>query len=532
MAKLPYDTNELLKRGQAMLDQTKAQGTAAFTGSSFDTPQAQQLQKTDPVSLQNFQKANPGLSFGQQDMNAYNAAGGTQITPATNVSVTPPKAVSPDSVGTNTNVSALQKALDNNQAMMSKYDEQVKAYQDALNAPDEGISTLNDQVSAIRKKADALTASKQTGLDYTEYQTIPMEFITGQQASIEKRANTQMQTLAAQEKSLLADLGIKQEARKTKLDGLKEIIGFGKDKIGFGQSEVENALKIQEALQKEQDTILEAMKNKSTEAKETLATILTQWDGVSWDELDEETQSEIANLGYTRNLPIGMIIAGMNNTAKSKKAKELQDAQAATLDASYKKSQIAKNNADIAGGGEANKVLSVADAIALGVPYGTRQSQATGLVPQKPLTDAQNVTSLYADRLENSGRIVDSRVEDAKKMGPAQFFAAQQAEKIGGLANLFISNNIQSLFQAQRDFINATLRRESGAVIAETEFENARRQYFPQPGDTADTLAQKKANRDIVIAGFRKGSGGNQQNSQAPAGRTGGADISDLNFKF
>ena len=39
------------------------------------------------------------------------------------------------------------------------------------------------------------------------------------------------------------------------------------------------------------------------------------------------------------------------------------------------------------------------------------------------------------------------------------------------------------------------LRRESGAAISPAEFENARRQYLPQPGDTPQTLAQKRQNR-------------------------------------
>jgi hypothetical protein len=43
------------------------------------------------------------------------------------------------------------------------------------------------------------------------------------------------------------------------------------------------------------------------------------------------------------------------------------------------------------------------------------------------------------------------------------------------------------------------LRRESGAAISPTEFDSARMQYFPQPGDKNDVLIQKKANRDIVI---------------------------------
>lgn len=64
------------------------------------------------------------------------------------------------------------------------------------------------------------------------------------------------------------------------------------------------------------------------------------------------------------------------------------------------------------------------------------------------------------------------------------------------------SNNAKKFDQAKRNFINATLRRESGASIAPSEFENAGRQYFPQPNDSLEVLAQKKRNRELVTAAF------------------------------
>ena len=65
---------------------------------------------------------------------------------------------------------------------------------------------------------------------------------------------------------------------------------------------------------------------------------------------------------------------------------------------------------------------------------------------------------------------------------------------------LFKSDKFKQIEQAQRDFINAVLRRESGAVIGEQEFENARLQYFPQPGDTPKVVKQKQKNREMQFA--------------------------------
>jgi len=60
--------------------------------------------------------------------------------------------------------------------------------------------------------------------------------------------------------------------------------------------------------------------------------------------------------------------------------------------------------------------------------------------------------------------------------------------------------DIKSLEQAQRNFVNAILRRESGAAISESEFDNARSQYFPSYGDTPEVLQQKEQNRKTAIA--------------------------------
>jgi hypothetical protein len=67
-----------------------------------------------------------------------------------------------------------------------------------------------------------------------------------------------------------------------------------------------------------------------------------------------------------------------------------------------------------------------------------------------------------------------------------------------------LSSNQQAVEQAQRNFVNAVLRQESGAVISDAEFENAKKQYFPQPGDDKKVIEQKRANRKAAIVGFKR----------------------------
>jgi hypothetical protein len=72
----------------------------------------------------------------------------------------------------------------------------------------------------------------------------------------------------------------------------------------------------------------------------------------------------------------------------------------------------------------------------------------------------------------------------------------------GALTNWTQSPKQQQVEQAKRDFVNAVLRRESGAAISMGEFKNADRQYFPQVGDSPAVIAQKAAARERVINGM------------------------------
>jgi hypothetical protein len=80
--------------------------------------------------------------------------------------------------------------------------------------------------------------------------------------------------------------------------------------------------------------------------------------------------------------------------------------------------------------------------------------------------------------------------------------------KIPIIGNYAVSNDQQKYTQAKADFINAQLRRESGAAIGRDEFVNADKQYFPVPGDKPEVIRQKAANRRAAIEAMGR-EGGN-----------------------
>lgn len=119
----------------------------------------------------------------------------------------------------------------------------------------------------------------------------------------------------------------------------------------------------------------------------------------------------------------------------------------------------------------------------------------------KAPTAGQQTVATYASRIEQSNPIITSYEGKISGMNPLAFESQKK------LPSYLQSGDYQAYDQASRNFINAVLRRESGAVISPSEFENSYKQYLPKAGDTATTLAQKKANRDVVYASLKKAAG-------------------------
>lgn len=119
--------------------------------------------------------------------------------------------------------------------------------------------------------------------------------------------------------------------------------------------------------------------------------------------------------------------------------------------------------------------------------------------------ETQSKDSGYANRMfQSEGVLRDPKLAEASQ---SMFDRAASRVLPGDVSNRIVSEGYQKYDQAARDFINATLRRESGAAISQSEFDNAYTQYLPRPGDTKEVLAQKQRNRQATIAGIAGGGG-------------------------
>lgn len=124
----------------------------------------------------------------------------------------------------------------------------------------------------------------------------------------------------------------------------------------------------------------------------------------------------------------------------------------------------------------------------------------------KPLNDTQAKALLFGSRMREADKLLQGLAAKGEELPSIVKQGVEAVPLIGGglgmLANVAASPQQQQVEQAQRDFVNAVLRRESGAAISATEFDNARKQYFPQLGDSPQVKQQKAANRDLAIRGM------------------------------
>ena len=126
-------------------------------------------------------------------------------------------------------------------------------------------------------------------------------------------------------------------------------------------------------------------------------------------------------------------------------------------------------------------------------------------IENKPETQYQADSAGYADRMIAA----NSKLDDPEMMAAGTSLAQQGRSGIPLIGNYLTSSAKKSYDQGVLSFVNAKLRRESGATIGDPEFIKAEKQYFPQPGDERDPkiIEQKALERKIAIDGMVRSAG-------------------------
>ena len=130
-------------------------------------------------------------------------------------------------------------------------------------------------------------------------------------------------------------------------------------------------------------------------------------------------------------------------------------------------------------------------------------------VKPKPLTESQGENKQHSTKMGAANAIFTNQLENQDGTLNYDPLAVNRKEVIGdyyliGDASAAILNKYnlspqdRQASQAKKIFINSILRKESGAAIAQSEFDNADSQYFPQYGDDQQTIINKRITRDLV----------------------------------
>jgi hypothetical protein len=130
---------------------------------------------------------------------------------------------------------------------------------------------------------------------------------------------------------------------------------------------------------------------------------------------------------------------------------------------------------------------------------GARAGNAPGF--GKPPNDIQFKVAGFARRMEQAEKVFE------QLEGSGYNRAATTERAYDNMPGEGVPTNRLSNDQAEKNFVRAVLRLQSGAVIGADEFAEEAKQYFPRPGDSPHIIAQKKANRQQIYEGFKSESG-------------------------
>lgn len=234
--------------------------------------------------------------------------------------------------------------------------------------------------------------------------------------------------------------------------------------------------------------------------------------------------AQLIGIGDTKGAEaIGTFAHHQATEAQAKAAQEQSAGQFKVTSGLHQQQfDLAKRQAEIAGkewdlreveapdGGKqfvrTNKATGQSELVPIGgAPAGPTNPYA----PTQKLTNDESNARSYVNRMLESHKTI-SGLEDINS-GVGGFVggvaAGRPAVRDSAGFNLVASADRQKSVQAQRNFVNALLRKESGAAISQQEFENAQKQYFPQPGDGAEVIAQKRTNRMTAMEGMMQGAG-------------------------
>ncbi len=343
------------------------------------------------------------------------------------------------------------------------------------------LKSLMDKVLGIQ--TGQAQAEKDAGLD------VKAQKVTDSTNKIEASQRAQTNELRALEGSGLGEVQIAQQAKE-----INRRYAFEQADLGLIQSaanrDYETASNI---LTRKTQLALEPLKTALDytkffyeQNKETLSKSEDRAFQLKVNQLDQQYKTASENKKDIANIQLEALKNGVQIPANV--LSELNDAK----DASEATSILARNGITLE-----NKLDSaLKNANIANVRANTAKTMSESNVSLKPASAQQITDAGYATRMAEANQVINENSDVFKTMNYLKFKAVASNSPT---ANAFLTPSEQQAGQAMKNFITAKLRKESGAAISQSEFDDARSVYFPQYGDSSEVIKQKENTRNSVI---------------------------------
>ena len=147
------------------------------------------------------------------------------------------------------------------------------------------------------------------------------------------------------------------------------------------------------------------------------------------------------------------------------------------------------------------------------------------------LTESQSNATAYGMRMKEANAILDTMAKQGALRGANIEAVPLVGESLGKVLPSALGGTSaaqQQVNQAKSNFITAVLRKESGAVISDSEFDREDKKYFPQVNDSPAVIKQKENARKLAIKAIEVQAGpGAKSIQQLQPSAGGGVDTSN-----
>ncbi len=172
---------------------------------------------------------------------------------------------------------------------------------------------IRKQLGDVRSQAEAFKLQTQQD-KFREFEGQTLGFAGGRAAEIDVKASFRRQEFALEERNLLTELGLEQELREFESKSVDQ-------QISDFESDFELRQKVEEKIQEFEADVLDKANAISDEAKDTLGTFMDALEGVAFEDLSSEAQSQVVKLAGTAGLPIDLVKAAL----KANKQRQIFD---------------------------------------------------------------------------------------------------------------------------------------------------------------------------------------------------------------